>query len=78
MKVSYKGVTGELLKLEREEKMRSDVTISICASFSTRSETPPHYTYRLEIEDGSDGHKHSFENVDISKVKFVGVTVTIG
>lgn len=33
--------------------------------------------YVLEIVDAEDGHKHVFENVDLSEVKFIGVEVTL-
>lgn len=64
MKVSYKGVTGKLLKMELEKHKLLD----------------PVYEkefYTLLIEDESDGHKHVFENVDLSDVKFIGATVML-
>lgn len=67
MKVSYKGVTGELLKLELSRKE----DVNTFPGVKTVRE------YTLEIADETDGHKHIFENVDVSEIKFIGATVTI-
>lgn len=67
MKVSYKGVTGELLKLELSRK--EDV--------NTFPGVKKVREYTLEIIDETDGHKHVFKNVDVSEIKFVGATVNL-
>lgn len=60
MKVSYKGVTGKLKKLEYAYN-----------TYMNKDE------YILEISDEADGHKHVFESVDVSEIKFIGATVTL-
>lgn len=60
LKVSYKGMTGTLRKLER---FSSPLLNGDC--------------YTLEISDENDGHKHVFENVVVSEIKFIGATVTM-
>lgn len=68
MKVSYKGATGELLKLELSRKE----DVNTFPGVKTARE------YALEIADEADGHKHVFENADVSEIKFIGATVTLG
>lgn len=70
MKVSYKGVTGALIKLERGHVAYH----TLC--FDAKIENPA-TRYTLEIEVETDGHKHVFENVDVSEIKFIGAVVTI-
>lgn len=68
VKVTYKGVTGELLKLER-------VSVEVVGLFP---ETRRVQKFNLEIEDAKDGHKHCFEKIDPSDIEFVGATVKLG
>lgn len=69
LKVSYKGVTGELLKLERNQPKGKLIVDGV--DYASAVE---HLTYTLEIYDG---HKHVFDNVDLHDVQFVGATVTL-
>lgn len=64
VKVSYKGVTGTLKKLER--------TLTIEHGPCIKKES-----YALEILDEADGHLHTFESVDLGGVKFIGAVVTL-
>lgn len=64
MKVSYKGVTGSLVKIERVVQKATNPYCEMSA-------------YALEISDETDGHKHVFENVDVSEIKFIGAAVTL-
>lgn len=64
MKASYKGVTGTLVKLERTLNQYDRPYGSKC-------------DYALEISDETDGHRHVFENVDVSEIKFIGAAVTM-
>lgn len=80
MKVSYKGVTGELLKLETNPDWMGGGFVRLNEAIG-KTEDHTHAlrrSYSLVISDAEDGHKHSFENVDISDVKFIGATVTMG
>lgn len=67
MKVSYNGVTGELIKLER-----SDV------KFSCYNGTAQAYKWTLDIWDDEKGCKVSFPAVVLKDVKFLGGEVTYG
>ena len=80
MKVFYKGVTGELLKLETNPDWMSGGFARLNEAIG-KIEDHTHAlrrSYSLVISDEKDGHKHSFENVDIADVKFIGATVTMG
>lgn len=72
MKVSYKGFTGELLKLEREEKQSGGL-----ASLSG-SRCEPFFFYKLDIFDKEKDAKISFHDVLLRDVKFLGGEVTFG
>lgn len=76
MKVSYKGFTGDLIKLEAEKA-------SDC-NFISRYGTIPvkhaGYTwkYTLELWDEEKAAKISFSGVSLNDVKFLGGEVTFG
>ena len=69
LKVSYNGVTGELLKLERNQPKGKLLVDGV--DYSSAIE---HLTYTLEIYDD---HNHTFDNVDLKEVQFIGATVTL-
>lgn len=75
MRVSYKGVTGELLKLEKQPKCNDGITLNINFS-STETIYQETKRYTIIIADEKDRHRHIFENVDISEVKFTGASVS--
>ncbi len=66
MKVSYKGVTGELIRLERV-----DMSGCICT-------TAQPYKWEMDIWDNEKGCKVSFSGVSLKDVKFLGGEVTYG
>lgn len=71
MEVSYKGVTGKLLKLVRDSK-------SMVITFADACNLPEnYYVYMLEIEDATNGSKVCFENVDLSEVEILSARTTL-
>lgn len=76
MKLSYKGVTGELLKLEcpglklERPEMKGEIH-SCCLG-------PAAYFYNLEIWDSVKRCTISFPGVSLKDVKFLGGEVTYG
>lgn len=66
MKVSYKGFTGELVKLERYKPN----TPALLATIS------PETFYNLEIYDTEKAVTHSFTHVKLEGVRFLGGAVT--
>lgn len=61
MKVSYRGVEGELMKLERKSQPMLE-----------------RYFYDLSIYDSENQVTHSFTNVMLEDVKFLGGVVSFG
>ncbi len=66
MKVSYKGVTGELVRLERV-----DMSSCICA-------TAQPYKWEMDIWDNEKRCKVSFPGVSLKDVRFLGGEVSYG
>ena len=66
MKVSYKGVTGGMVRLERIEVP--------CNAYSAAHP----YKWELDIWDNEKDCKVSFSNVSLKDVKFLGGEVTYG
>lgn len=62
MQVSYKGFTGELVKLERKPNTK----------------TYHEYIYDLSIYDSEKQVTHSFTSVKLEDVKFSGGVMTFG
>lgn len=75
MKVSYKGFTGELVKLER--KIRSGIydSASSCASSSA---PVIYYCYDISIYDAEKKVTHSFEKVNKEDITFLNGKVSFG
>lgn len=69
MQVTYNGFTGELLKLERVSRDKSDVPIGI------KFDQLP---FDLSIYDSQKNVTHSFAGVKLEDVKFLGGAVTFG
>lgn len=63
MKVSYNGFTGELVKLERKEHIEQ---------FPTRAVV----LYDISIAEYEKDVTHSFTNVNLKDVKFLGGSVS--
>lgn len=61
MKVSYNGLTGELLKLERSSNKMV---------FYVGTNQDLKMDYDLKIYDPEKGATVSFSNIDLAKVKF--------
>lgn len=70
MKVTYNGVTGELVKLECKEKVVHDVGIRITLNGDCLPNKKS-YIYTLVIETGKDTQT-TFSNVDFAKIKWHG------
>lgn len=71
MQVTYKGFTGELVKLEKKETER--YTLS---PFDT--EKQPVFRYDLTLYDSEKQITYSFTGVKLENVKFLGEAVTFG
>ncbi len=69
MQVTYNGFTGELVKLERVSRDKSDVPIGI------KFDQLP---FDLSIYDSQKNVTHSFTGVKLEDVKFLGGAVTFG
>ena len=70
MKVSYNGFTGELVKLERTFNGVTEIPVDLPGN-------PYHkWFYNLSIYDIGKQVTHSFENVKLSDVKFLGGVVS--
>lgn len=76
MKVSYKGFTGELLKLEAEKA--SDVNFVFCDWQLPVKHAGYTGKYTLELWDEEKAAKISFSGVSLKDVKFLGGEVTFG
>lgn len=82
MKVTYNGMTGELVRLERKEYRTAyvqNLTIGACTANEISVHQPEpkvSYLYDLTICDGKKKATISFENVNLSDVKFSGCDVS--
>lgn len=75
MKVFYNGFTGELVKLERKVNTRTETLNCINAVYTVCDGKESLY-YNLSIYDSEKNVTHSFENVKLSDVKFIGGAVS--
>lgn len=76
MKVSYKGFTGDLIKLEAEKS--SDVNFIFCDGPLPVKHDGYTGKYTLELWDEEKSAKISFPGVSLKDVKFLGGEVTFG
>lgn len=76
MKVSYKGFTGDLLKLEAEKAPDSNFTF--CDLPLPAKHAGYTWKYTLELWDEEKEAKISFSGVSMNDVKFLGGEVTFG
>ena len=76
MKVSYKGFTGELLKLEAEKV--SDINFIFCDGPLPVKHAGHTGKYTRELWDEEKAAKISFSDVYMKDVKFLGGEVTFG
>lgn len=72
MKVSYKGVTGELIKLEAVKEWPPMLSYDKGGNLGFDT------LYSLEIWDNEKKCKVSFAGVSLKDVKFLGGEVTYG
>ena len=68
MKVTYNGIAGELIKLERKEQFAVDM--------HDQNDIKRSYYYNLTIYDREKKATISFENVKLSDVRFSGAEVS--
>lgn len=71
MQVTYNGLTGELVKLERGEAIG-------CREHRLGEPLRQFYDYDLSIYDSEKQVTHSFTGVKFEDMKFHGVVVTFG
>lgn len=76
MKVSYKGFTGDLIKLEAEKA--SDGNFIFCDGPLPVKHAGYTCKYTLELWDEEKEAKISFSGVSLNDVKFMGGEVTFG
>lgn len=72
MKVSYNGFTGELVKLEVTTNIKGTLQIN----GADYSKEVFERKYNLEIYDSEKKVTHSFTNVNLKDVKFLGCSVS--
>lgn len=76
MKVSYKGFTGDLIKIEAEKS--SDVNFIFCDGPLPVKHSGYTEKYTLELWDEEKEAKISFSGASLNDVKFLGGEVTFG
>ena len=76
MKVSYKGFTGDLIKIEAEKS--SDYNFIFCDGPLPIKHAGYTGKYTLELCDEEKAAKISFSGVSLNDVKFLGCEVTFG
>jgi len=76
MQVTYKGFTGELVKLERSPIAEVTLTAT-CSPFSVGDQKNS-WRYDLSIYDSEKQVTHSFTGVKLEDVKFLGGAVAFG
>lgn len=76
MKVSYKGFTGDLIKIEAEKS--SDVNFIFCDGPLPIKHAGYTGKYTMELWDEEKSAKISFSCVSMNDVKFLGCEVTFG
>lgn len=72
MKVSYKSVTGELLRLEKSKEMMGFALAINANPLSAK----PTYNYDLDIFDIEKECKISFTGVKLKDIKFLNSTAS--
>lgn len=75
MKVTYKGFTGGLVKLERNLVAQSSIAVTSVTPVLQLTNTT---TYVLSIYDSEKKVTHSFTDVKLEDVKFLGGAVSFG
>lgn len=85
MKVSYKGIKGELVKLEKNTSVKT-LVVQTSASIScfcgakhdeSTSEVVVPQVYDLTIYDEDKKATVNFEAIDPRDIRFIGASVTI-